>query len=47
MTSAAEPDHRSVNLLKFHQLAPRIYEGPQGVDTRDFIELFHEEGALT
>jgi len=47
MTSAAEPDHRSANLLKFHQLAPRIHEGPQGVELRDFIELFHEESALT
>ena len=47
MASAEVPDHRSVNLLKFCELAPGVYEGSQGVDLRDFIELYHSDLKLS
>jgi hypothetical protein len=39
MASAEVSGHRSLNLLKFCELAPGVYEGPQGVDLRDFVEF--------
>ena len=39
MASAEVLDHRSLNLLKFCELAPGVYEGPRGVDLRDFVEF--------
>jgi hypothetical protein len=39
MASAEVSDHRRLNLLKLCELAPGVYEGPQGVDLRDFVEF--------
>ena len=43
MASARESDHGSVNRLKYRELAPRVYEGPQGGDLQDFVELYERE----
>ena len=43
MASARESDHGSVNRLKYRELAQRVYEGPQGGDLQDFVELYERE----
>ena len=39
MASVQKDDHGSANRLKFSELAPRVFEGPQGTDLQDFVEL--------
>jgi len=43
MASARMSDHASVNRLKYRVIEPRVYEGPQGDDLQDFIELYEPE----
>jgi len=43
MASARESDHGSVNRLEYRELAPSVYEGPQGDNLQDFVELHEHE----
>ena len=43
MASVQKDDHGSANRLKFSELVPRVFEGPQGTDLQDFVELHNPE----